>query len=102
AERVLHEIGIATRPVPALSMPDPAHVFARLEDEKRNAALSKVIGGADAGDARADDDGRRFVRRHVELPSGCHGRVMKANASPGRNVMSATPSASTSATETTA
>src|ERR1700693_789150 len=56
AEGVLDEIGVASRPVPAMCVPDPAHILLAFEDGVGDAIGTKIVGGADAGDSRADDD----------------------------------------------
>src|SRR6266571_2194816 len=56
AEGVLDEIGIASRPVPAMRVPDSAHILFAFEDDIGDAIGAQIVGGADAGDSRADDD----------------------------------------------
>src|ERR1043166_7635165 len=56
AERVLDEVGIAARAMPAVRVPDAAEIALRLEDGVRDAALAQVIARGEAGHAGADDD----------------------------------------------
>jgi len=99
AVRILDEVGVAARAVPALRVPDAAQVLVGLQHEVGNVAVAQVIGGADAGDTGADHDGgvvsfhwwlpwRKRATRRPAIPAGdayeSHWSRRSTNASPPR------------------